>query len=309
MFHSCLFVFKNTLFQITGNRQQNFWLILYRRVPDSNATISAFNAKGWLMTFRSETVNSAPTVSDGLCDALFVVSMESWCIANAIPWKLVWTLMTENCEFLKNSMLFDKRVNDTGSTTHPSAILDQSIWYYHLTPFILLEIILSIRSFMESSGRTISTLVHGSSIFVRIGDIKRKILEIFEFDWKRNKVHRSARTIILPTNPSASKSSDDTINNWWKENGLKLTRSHGVIRTLNGPAWTSTWHCPTEIISSDLDWTRLTLYNDPQIHTWNKSRIILLGRYSKIWIEGAGCHDYVIFESELQFEDSRGPYP
>ena len=42
---------------------------------------------------------------------------------------------------IANSVLIDKRVNESSSTTHPSAILDQSIYYYHLTPLFLLELI------------------------------------------------------------------------------------------------------------------------------------------------------------------------
>ena len=71
----------------------------------------------------------------------------------------------------------------------------------------------------------------------------------------------------------------------------------------SGQPWPWAWI--TLVI--DLVWTQIMARS--QIHTWKKSRIILLGWYSKIWIEGAGCHDYVIFESELQFESSRGPYP
>ena len=42
---------------------------------------------------------------------------------------------------IANSVLIDKRVNESSSTTHPSAILDQSIYYYHLTPLFLFELI------------------------------------------------------------------------------------------------------------------------------------------------------------------------
>ena len=49
-------------------------------------------------------------------------------------------LNSNDCENA-NSVLLDKRVNESSSTTHPSAILDQSIYYYHLTPLFLLELI------------------------------------------------------------------------------------------------------------------------------------------------------------------------
>lgn len=162
-----------------------------------------------------------------LCDALLAVPIKPRCRAYAIHWKLIWTLVTVKAA---NSVLLDKRVNETSSTTHlstthPSATLDQLIRYYHLTPFI------SIRDYFIDNYYCNNW-----------SKMMQKIIQTFpkchfESDGKRNKVHRSTNAfhatstyaVILPTNPSTSKSSYHTTNNWWKENGLKLPRSREVM--------------------------------------------------------------------------------
>ena len=69
---------------------------------------------------------------DGLCDALLAVSMGHdtvGCVCHSLKINL-----NSNDRENANSVSLDKRVNESSSTTHPSAILDQSIYYYHLTP-------------------------------------------------------------------------------------------------------------------------------------------------------------------------------